>query len=479
MTTDIELDVRPPAYTTGVICAGVFALILPWLVVELTEDYSRAGEWMLPLATAALCALRLAVIVVGRVPRLFETFFLVFCYVFLGLAPLVLVRTRVLPPTTPYIEFYFSSYTAVVVFVAMACAVAGTHLGSLRFARSIPVGRRDANRDVSGARLGVLTWIMGISGLAYGAAFAPSLVSSRQALYQSRVSILGDLGNAIISAYIAMGLLVVFIGHLLYRRQRGVTGLLGSTAVIASIGVLLFFCVNPVSSPRFVFGTVLLGAMAALGWFSSLNRFRWSALLSIIALVFVFPASDIFRRANADFASIGSIDKSLQDPDFDSFAQFVNTVEYVDANGIEWGRQFFGAIFFWVPRAIWPNKPIDTGILLAEFKNYQFTNLSAPLPSEMYINGGIALVVLGMLCFGIFIRRWDDTNYRYFLAQGTPSVLGCAVPFYAFIMLRGSLLQSMSFLAVLLVCAWFVTPRQRTASTSKVLTPTTRRSSTC
>lgn len=220
---------------------------------------------------------------------------------------------------------------------------------------------------------------------------------------------------------------------------------------------MMFLIVNPISSPRYIFGTVALGYLAALGAYSSLRRYRVIALSSVLGLLFLFPLLDTFRYdANATIQVVNPLESFLSG-DYDSFAQINNAVSYVADVGATSGRQALGVLLFWVPRAVWPAKPVDTGILLAEYRGYGFTNLSAPLPAEFYINGGWAFLVIGMIAFGYAIKGWDRRSEDNLARLGVPTLVGCILPFYLLIVLRGSLLQAMAYLSVVLLCSWFIT----------------------
>ncbi|OBA93109.1 hypothetical protein A5662_20345 [Mycobacteriaceae bacterium 1482268.1] len=119
---------------------------------------------------------------------------------------------------------------------------------------------------------------------------------------------------------------------------------------------------------------------------------------------------------------------------------------------------------FWMPRRIWPDKPHDTGILLAESRRYGVSNLSAPLWAEMYINGGWPLLITGMLALGVFVRSQDGRIEKTLQRARAPGVLACIMPFYLIILLRGSLLQAMSYLLVAILSAAFVTRWARSRS---------------
>ena len=145
--------------------------------------------------------------------------------------------------------------------------------------------------------------------------------------------------------------------------------------------------------------------------------------------------------------------------DFDAFAQIVNTVELVATEGVTWGYQALGVILFWVPSSFWNSKPLDSGIVIANFKGYDFTNLSAPLWSEFYLNFGWVGVAIGMLLVGYVARRLDESSELSLRLHSEPSILACILPFYSLILLRGSLLQAVAYASVAILCAWFISER--------------------
>jgi hypothetical protein len=76
--------------------------------------------------------------------------------------------------------------------------------------------------------------------------------------------------------------------------------------------------------------------------------------------------------------------------------------------------------------------------------------------AEMYINGGWPLLVLGMMGFGILVGAQDKKIDGILRRARAPGILACILPFYLMILLRGSLLQAMSYLTVILVSTAFV-----------------------
>ncbi|WP_216099691.1 hypothetical protein, partial [Curtobacterium sp. MMLR14_002] len=124
----------------------------------------------------------------------------------------------------------------------------------------------------------------------------------------------------------------------------------------------LLLVVNPISSARYAIGTVYLAILAAVGVWGTLRRYRVVGLSTLGALFFLFPIASTFRNSLDTKVSLKNPLESLLSGDFDSFNQINNTVYFVASKGITWGDQLLGVVFFWVPRALWPDKAIDTGV---------------------------------------------------------------------------------------------------------------------
>ncbi|MDP9434973.1 MAG: oligosaccharide repeat unit polymerase, partial [Actinomycetota bacterium] len=270
---------------------------------------------------------------------------------------------------------------------------------------------------------------------------------------------------AVVKAAATFPLVVAFSGLLRLRRQRRAVGRRGPLLLPGLVLLVMVLVVSPVSSPRYLFGTAALAVVVALGATATPGRTRWFALLLAASLVLVFPYADSTRRPGATEQRSGPAE-ALSSSDFDAFDQVNNAVAFVRAEGATQGRQALGAALFWVPRSVWTDKPEDTGVLLADFRDYAFSNLSAPLWAELFINGGWAGLVVGMLALGVVVRWLDQRPAAGPRSIRQRGVLADILPFYLIIMLRGSLLQSMAGFAVLAVSALFVTERSTPASTA-------------
>jgi hypothetical protein len=174
----------------------------------------------------------------------------------------------------------------------------------------------------------------------------------------------------------------------------------------------------------------------------------------IAAIVVVFPFAAFFRYTSiAQLPRLeGIVTQYSTSGDYDSYQQIAAGIEYVDVYGFDDGRHLLGPALFWVPRSIWHDKPRDSGQILASFKGYSYTNLSAPLWIELYLSAGFPLALVGFISLGFVWRRLDDAFARS--SPYTGGIIRIVVPLlavYQFALLRGSLLTITGRLVLLVV----------------------------
>ena len=447
-----------PAWLLATWVAIAMVVVLPVALVASTPSDGQP-VWVVALSVTTIAGLRYAWIIADGRRRLHEMSFWVFVYVFLGLAPLVQLRTQQNPGTTPRIDPALNQPAMVVVLVGIAAFCIGLAMAVPR--RSWSPGWTVADTPhiwrtvmLAGVALALDAYFISRVGLG-------TLFSSRGEFLEALQGNWAETSvAAMISAFTGMTLLVAFIALVnLVRRQQ--TREWPLIALTVAVGAALAMTINPLSSARYVFGTVALAVAATFGLFATAKRFRGIAILWVVVLIVAFPLADAFRYSStAEFKS-GSVVESLTSPDFDAFAQINNTLLYVENHGITNGNQAAGVLLFWVPRRFWPEKPSDTGILLSESRRYDFGNLSAPIWSELFINGGWLALVVGMIGLGWLVRSRDNGIERSLHNARAPGIIDCVLPFYLMILLRGSLLQAMSYLLVIVGSTIFVSRWKR------------------
>lgn len=223
--------------------------------------------------------------------------------------------------------------------------------------------------------------------------------------------------------------------------------------------ITLFVSCNPVSSYRVMVGMVWGSLILAKALKVSQNRFSNVFKLYIIALFYLFPLADYFRNTRRDFGNPISRE-SLTNGDFDSFAQLLNTFAFISEKGIGWGVHIVSLPLFWVPRSLWPEKPVDSAVLIANFRGYTFNNLSMPVMAELMLDFGVIGAGLVFLMLGMYLSR-GDLSFVYSskpMAQIQVSSL-FLIP-YSLMLFRGSLLQAVSPIAVVLVASKILTKKE-------------------
>lgn len=135
-----------------------------------------------------------------------------------------------------------------------------------------------------------------------------------------------------------------------------------------------------------------------------------------------------------------NLERTMTHGDFDGFQMSVIGVRYVIQQGHTWGEQILSALFFFVPRSIWPDKTLGTGAMLANNEQFSFINLSSPLFLEAYIDFSFMGVIALSALAGALIARAEklinnqNAPQHYVLAS-----IAC-ISFMP-IILRGSLLS--------------------------------------
>lgn len=176
----------------------------------------------------------------------------------------------------------------------------------------------------------------------------------------------------------------------------------------------------------------------------------------IAAIFIVFPFLDKFRRFNGFENFNFKIDYIfLKTGHFDGYQNFVRVLEL---DLITSGRQFLGAILFFVPRSLWETKPIGSGSFLSEILRLEYWNIAMPLIGEGYINFGIVGSILFMFLFGILLGNLDRVAWKLKTSNDSHIFL-----FYyyflfgwVFYILRGDLINALPVLVGFTLAFWLL-----------------------
>lgn len=247
------------------------------------------------------------------------------------------------------------------------------------------------------------------------------------------------------SAAGAYGFLAVRVVQTVRRRLDAAVTWLGWFVVALAILVN-----NPISTPRF-WSLSVYGSLAVLGFAkdrAALGRIvRVVPVVVVVAAMFVLPYADVFRRSlDATIEARSPTELMTQKGDYSSWSHTLLAVSYVRAHGTRKGAQTAGVALFFVPRSVWPAKPVSTAIVVADDAGLpNYLNPASPLPAEVYVDYGILGTAVVFALLGGAVSRLDDRFEELVGTGRIPSLGALLVPFlgvYAIYVLRGSLASS-------------------------------------
>ena len=149
--------------------------------------------------------------------------------------------------------------------------------------------------------------------------------------------------------------------------------------------------------------------------FPIFRKGNYFALLLCFGVLVVFPLLNLFRYYSDDVTfDVTSCFSQFTDMNFDAYSMMMRVIK---DDIITYGNQLLGALLFWVPRSIWPSKPIGSGFYVAEQTNLSFNNISMPFWGEGYINFGYFGVALFAIALAVFIARIDSKFWNITVKQ--------------------------------------------------------------
>jgi len=240
--------------------------------------------------------------------------------------------------------------------------------------------------------------------------------------------------------------------------------LFSRVCVLLLLFLLVMVTENPYTEKRNALGPVYIALLLVLfqNWFAAGGR---RLLLLVSSMVLVFPAITLFthnHQQSLSDISLSQFSDEIADHyfsiNYDSWANIYTAVEIVKVHGMQWGHQLLGSLLFFVPSSIWSAKPLATGIFLADYliTNYSmwFTNLSAPLAAEGYLDFGPAGVILYACIMALFVAFMNRLAMQRDRWIAFPMAIYASV--FLMIVLRGSLMIALGFAAAAFLSFCFV-----------------------
>ncbi|WP_416982162.1 hypothetical protein [Streptomyces sp. T028] len=457
-------DARVRSVAAVSLWAVALTVLLPGLILQ-SHGAHPSAAFALQCVVVVHSGGALARVLTASRVRFVALGFWVFVYIWLGLAGLAMLAADTYP--WPYRTGETTALGAVaLVELGLLAHTAGTALAARRERVRGDNGPPGLLERVLARR--IAPWrLLALCGLALG--LAAVLIAGQPgrlgAYFTSRQAITEAGGEdaslrSLLSWSLSVPAFWALLGLLCVPRRPGGDHWLRAVRWLL-LPVLLALNVvvnNPISKPRFWAGMVLLTLLFSVPRLCRPRAFRVTAAAILAALLFVFPYSDYFRYSDRETLTVASLaDQFTSNGDYDAFQQMQTGVDYAHDHGFS-PQNVLGPPLFMVPRAMWPEKPKDTGISLAEYAGYEFHNLSAPLWIESYLWAGPLAVVLVFLLLGAFGRRVDDIRHRLREHPGAlAALLVPAFAFYQMVFLRGSLLAIAGPLTLLLAVPLLIT----------------------
>lgn len=418
--------------------------VLFWLVILaiytnlLISNNVPGGGWF--LIVNLLIIILSTVALIGRGAPSYSSYRCVFVFslILFGITPLFEFQRGITYQYHDQLIFEQYAFTAAIVLLGMICFIAGYRIKPK--VRSFTYAFRVPHPFL----LVLFSGFCGFLILSYNSYSIISMFVRGGELDQTVGGSSFDLIFSVIIFPVPMCALILYLAFAQHR----------DPVVLALLVILALFFNFPTGMPRFLSATLYLTTLYAY----RPNLFRSRIILPSVILIgvfFIFPLLGSFRNLNSlsDIRVVFGYD-IIASGAFDAFQNFVLTIEYL---GVSYGYQMLGAIFFFVPRTIWPEKPIDTGSLLAHETGMPHQNIALNYLGEGYANFGISGVVVFGFILGVFCARLDTRLLQSSFRSPAWFLFAAAFPALSFFLMRGGLLSAVAYSVGLLVCFFLLT----------------------
>ena len=177
-------------------------------------------------------------------------------------------------------------------------------------------------------------------------------------------------------------------------------------------------------------------------------------LFFCFGILVVFPLLNVFRFYSEQLSfDITSCFSQFEDLHFDAYSMMMRVIK---DDIVTYGNQLIGALLFWVPRSVWPSKPVGSGCFVAEQTNLSFNNISMPFWGEGYINFGYFGVALFTIVLAVFIARIDSKFWNITIKQerNLDTILYYLLLGLLIFVLRGDMMSGTAFTCGI-VCSYY------------------------
>lgn len=238
-----------------------------------------------------------------------------------------------------------------------------------------------------------------------------------------------------------------------YRVERNRPHLL-----VISLILLLLGCF-PAAIPRFQAATIYLTVFLLL--FPKWKYNLYFVIAFILMFIIVFPALSAFRYGNFRNTNIirllirvfQNIQTEYLTANYDAYSMLMKSGDYITEFGYRNGLQLLGVIMFFVPRTIWPSKPVSTGTMIQEAFHAHVSayNVSSCMIVEAIIDFGIPGIILYAIILSMIFNSIDLRISEPSYADSYDGIIWILLPPLMFFLLRGSLMSVWAFICSYLV----------------------------
>jgi hypothetical protein len=189
--------------------------------------------------------------------------------------------------------------------------------------------------------------------------------------------------------------------------------------IATAIAIFLLFLIifkNPLTEKRNALGPIYL-LLIFLMVPRLLNSNVKTSFLLFFSMIVLFPALQFITHVDYGFEELVSnpslifrknnLNEGYMSLNYDAFINIGVVMEYVQQHGFSYGYQLLSGLLFFVPRSIWPDKPMSSGLVvgnqLIEEHGFWFNNVSNPYLAEGYLNFGWIGIILLAFVLGITV----------------------------------------------------------------------------
>jgi len=217
--------------------------------------------------------------------------------------------------------------------------------------------------------------------------------------------------------------------------------------LLINILLALLFYYNPFITYRWILMYAIIFIFNIL-LSNHIQKYIVIFLLIFVLLVIAPFASSNFRMSGVKGLFSGNIRinivKNLSTGNFDSYRNMLYYIENRETlrNFVEVPKQFIGTVLFFIPRVLWPNKPIGSGAALATHLHWYHKNISFPLLAEFHLNFGLP----GVLILGFLLGKLSRLlNYKIHSTNLIERMIASLIIGMTLFIMRGDLMSGLAF----------------------------------